>query len=73
MISTTNYLVRPRGVSKSYLSTTSDINENSHESPPGILSEDCRIELGLSEEDVKEKGRALEEVISEVSFFAVNL
>lgn len=58
--------MHPRGISKSY-ANASDINENSHEScVPGVLSEECRVELGLSEEDVKEKGKALEEVVAEV-------
>lgn len=58
--------MHPRGISKSYASA-SDINENSHEScVPGVLSEECRVELGLSEEDVKGEGKGLEEVVAEV-------
>lgn len=62
VLSTTNLLVLPRATAKS----SADINENNN-GEVGILSEECGAELGLTDQEVKERGKPLEDVIAQVS------
>ncbi|ODN02747.1 RNA-binding protein fusilli [Orchesella cincta] len=60
VLASTSLLVQPRGKS------SADINENEHSSSSDLLSEECKAELGISENELREKGKPLVDVISEL-------